>query len=83
MSLPDFAESDMRLKLMSEVKLCVAIQFLTRLMKVTEMSPTRIKVIKIASFKHYSGLDSAEFDFVMPFLVYHLFALGQSPFHLS
>ena len=66
-----------------EEKLLLAIQFLTRLMKEKETSPTRIKVIGIASFEHNSGLDFAESGFVELFREYHLFKSRQSPFHLS
>ena len=73
----------MHLTLKSKVKLHVAIQFLTRLMKVKETSLIRIKAIGITSSEHNSGQGSAGSDFVELFQVYHLFESRQSPFHLG
>ena len=83
MNLLDFVGSGISPIMKFEVKLLLAIQFLTRLMKVKETSPIRIKVIGIASFEHNSGLDFAESGFVELFREYHLFKSRQSPFHLS
>ena len=83
LSLLDFEGSGMHLTLKSKVKLHVAIQFLTRLMKVKETSLIRIKAIGITSSEHNSDLDFAGFDFVELFQVYHLFKSRQNPFHLG
>ena len=83
LNLLDFVGSGMCPTMKFEVKLLVAIQFLTRLMKVKETSPIRIKVTGITSFEHNSGLDFAKSGFVELFQEYHSFKSRQSPFHLS